>query len=142
MGLSISPANEKIFLINNVSMIKIYVFLALFLSYVGYSAFVYTSGTESNIAFTKPVSESIDHGRLLFQKYNCISCHQLYGLGGYLGPELTTSWSDPKVGEQIMRTFLQYGGTRMPNFHFTAKEIDDILSFLKYVDSTAVTYKQ
>lgn len=29
----------------------------------------------------------------------------------------------------------------MPNFHFTEKEIDNIISYLKYVDATAITYK-
>jgi len=71
-----------------------------------------------------------------------VACHQIYGLGGYLGPELTTAWSDPRRGELYMRAFLQAGGRTMPNFHLTPKEIDAITAYLRYVDSTAVTYKQ
>ena len=32
-------------------------------------------------------------GRIVWQKNNCQSCHQLYGLGGYLGPDLTNEMS-------------------------------------------------
>lgn len=122
-------------------MWKIIVFLLLFVSYLSYSFIVYTKGTENNISV--PVAEQaiINEGKLLFQKHNCISCHQLYGLGGYLGTDLTTAFSDATRGEMFIKTFLQAGGRRMPDFHFTKKEIDAITSYLKYVDKTAVTYK-
>jgi nitric oxide reductase subunit C len=102
---------------------------------------VYSKGT-ANLSFSDFAgSAKIMSGKQLFQKNNCTSCHQIYGLGGYLGPELTTAYSDPLRGELNMRAFLQAGGQRMPNFHFTKEEIDDIISYLKYVDATAVTYK-
>ena len=78
---------------------------------------------------------------MLFQKYNCTACHQLYGLGGYLGPELTTVWSNIYGGEALIKAFLRNGSVRMPNFNLKTEEIEDIISFLKYVDSTAITYK-
>ena len=111
---------------------KIWVFGGLFISYVLYSLLVYTKGTENRIAVTPEVQQ----GKLLYQKYNCASCHQLYGLGGYLGPELTTAWSDSNRGEAFMRAFLQGGGRRMPNFKFSGTEINDILQYLRYVDAT------
>ena len=116
---------------------KLWVFGGLFISYVLYSLLVYTEGTENKIAVTPDVQQ----GKLLYQKYNCASCHQLYGLGGYLGPELTTAWSDPHRGEAFMRTFLQGGGRRMPNFKFSEKEINAILRYLQYVDATAAKEK-
>lgn len=116
---------------------KLWVFGGLFISYVLYSLLVYTEGTENKIAVTPDVQQ----GKLLYQKYNCASCHQLYGLGGYLGPELTTAWSDPHRGEAFMRAFLQGGGRRMPNFKFSEKEINAILRYLQYVDATAAKEK-
>jgi nitric oxide reductase subunit C len=108
---------------------------------VVYSAVVYSKGTENSILYNQEESVMIIHGKQLFQQYNCIACHQLYGLGGYLGPELTTAYSDKTRGELYMKAFLKAGGQRMPNFHFKDDEVDAIISYLKYVDTTAVTYK-
>ena len=80
-------------------------------------------------------------GKLLYQKHNCTSCHQLYGLGGYLGPELTTILSQPER-ENYSRAILKTGTQRMPDFHLKDDETDNIIEFLKYVNSTAVTYKK
>jgi nitric oxide reductase subunit C len=106
-----------------------------------YTVIVYTKGTENRIRLTATEGLKVDHGKKLFQQYNCIACHQLYGLGGYLGPELTTAYSDKNRGELYMKAFLTGGGMRMPNFHFKNDEIDAIISYLRYVDSTAITYK-
>ena len=123
-------------------MLKIAAFIVLFFSYLVYSVFVYTKGTEKNFVYSKSEWQKIDHGKMLFQQYNCTSCHQLFGLGGYLGPELTKAYSDTLRGELYMKAFLKNGGPRMPNFHFKDDDIDALISFLKYVDTTAISYKQ
>jgi nitric oxide reductase subunit C len=122
-------------------MIKIVAFISLFVAYLLYSIIVYTKGTEKNIAVSEQEQLNIKNGSLLFQQYNCTACHQLYGLGGYLGPELTTAYSDPGRGELYMKVFLKAGGRRMPNYHFKEEEINALISFLKYVDASAITYK-
>src|SRR5437773_10027001 len=122
-------------------MTKVFLFFVLTVVYIAYTAVVYTKGTENKIRLTSSEALKVDHGKKLFQQYNCISCHQLYGLGGYLGPELTTAYSDKNRGEQYMKIFLKAGGSRMPNFHFADEEVNNIISYLKYIDSTAVTYK-
>ena len=122
-------------------MLKIAAFIVLFVLYTVYSVIVYTKGTEKKFTYTNAEWQKINHGKDLFQQYNCTACHQLYGLGGYLGPELTTAYSDKLRGELYMKAFLKNGGPRMPNFHFKDEEIGDIIGFLKYVDSTAVSYK-
>ena len=122
-------------------MIKIVAFISLFVTYLVYSIIVYTKGTEKNIVLSASEQTEIKNGSLLFQRYNCTACHQLYGLGGYLGPELTTAYSDPARGALFMKAFLKAGGPRMPNFHFKEEEINALISFLKYVDESAITYK-
>ena len=122
-------------------MIKIVAFVSLFTAYLVYSIIVYTKGTEKNFSVSAGEQMKIKTGSDLFQQYNCTSCHQLYGLGGYLGPELTTAYSDPGRGEMYMKAFLKAGGPRMPNFHFKEEDINALISFLKYVDETAITYK-
>jgi nitric oxide reductase subunit C len=123
-------------------MLKLIVFFVLFLSYACYSVIIYSKGTENNIRFPVNTLAKIDKGKKIFQEKNCTACHQLYGLGGYLGPELTTAWSDKNRGEVYIRTFLKYGGPRMPDFHFSKEDTDAITAYLRYVDSTASTYKQ
>ncbi|MBM3415696.1 MAG: cytochrome c [Bacteroidetes bacterium] len=122
-------------------MVKVVIFAGLFILYSLYSILIYTKGTENAVALSVPEQSKISKGKELFQKNNCIACHQLYGLGGYLGPELTTVYSDKNRGELYMKAFLKAGGQRMPNFHFKDDEVDAIISYLKYVDATAVTYK-
>ena len=122
-------------------MIKILAFIILFVAYLVYSIIVYTKGTEKNIIVSSEEQMKIKNGSQLFQQYNCIACHQLYGLGGYLGPELTTAYSDPGRGELYIKTFLKAGARRMPNYHFKEEDINALISFLKYVDQSAITYK-
>lgn len=109
--------------------------------YFLYSFVVYTDGTENAVSLPDPQQAQINKGKTLFQQHNCTACHQIYGLGGYLGPELTNAYSDPRRGELYMRSFLQAGGQRMPKFGFRPDEIDALISYLRYVDSTAITYK-
>lgn len=122
-------------------MIKPALAVVFFVAYLFYSLWVYTGGTETNVKISEPGSAGTATGKQLYQQYNCQSCHQIYGLGGYLGPDLTTAYSDPHRGEQYIRTFLTYGGSRMPRFNFEEKQLESIISYLKYVDSTAAPVK-
>ena len=117
------------------------VFAVLFILYMAYGLVVYTKGTTNSIVLSPAEASLVDKGKIIYQEKNCTACHQLYGLGGYLGPELTTAWSDPSRGELYMRAFLKAGGRRMPNFHFTEEDIVSLLHFFHYVDTTATTYK-
>lgn len=119
-------------------MNRILVFLLLFVSFVVYSFFVYTTGTQNVAAGMN--SEAIA-GKFLYQKHNCTSCHQLYGLGGFLGPELTTIVSQESRREMYARVILKSGTQRMPDFHLSEEEINCLIEYLKYIEATAITYK-
>ena len=110
----------------------------LLISFVLYSAFVYTTGTELPKIEANP--DAIN-GKLIFQKYNCTSCHQFYGLGGYLGPDLTTVMSQKGKGEVYARAIMKSGTNRMPDFKLSDSEINKLVEFLKYVDQTEATSK-
>lgn len=118
------------------------IFLTLIGSYLCYTVLLYYKGTEDTTKLTATEKVKVLKGKEIFQKYNCSSCHQIYGLGGYLGPELTTTYSNKTRGENAIRSFLENGGPRMPNFHFSKQEIDQLVAFLKYVDASAISYKQ
>lgn len=122
-------------------MIRVVILCLLIIFFFGYSFLVYTKGTESTLSFTNIEQQQINAGKQLYQQKNCQACHQIYGLGGYLGPELTTAYSDKNRGEPFMKALLTVGSNRMPNFHFSTKEIDELIAYLKYVDTTATPIK-
>jgi nitric oxide reductase subunit C len=115
-------------------MYKIWTIIALFIAYFVYSAWVYKGGTDYGSIMT----ERQVYGKQIYQKFNCQACHQIFGLGGYLGPELTMVVSDKHRGVAYAKAFLENGGgTRMPNFNFSKAEIEAVLDYLKYVDQNA-----
>jgi nitric oxide reductase subunit C len=122
-------------------MTKVAVALLLVAAYAIYSLIIYTKGTESDLSLSAMEQGKVQKGKALFQQYNCQACHQVYGLGGYLGPELTTAYSDKNRGEAYLKAILQSGGSRMPDFHFSPEQIDAIVCYLKYVDRTATPIK-
>lgn len=114
---------------------KLIAFFTLFVSYAAFSAWVYTRGTEQhNLA---PMSAEALAGKEIWQAKNCIACHQVYGLGGYLGPDLTNIVSDPSKGESYAAAFIKNGGATMPNFHLTDKETGAVIAYLRYVSASA-----
>jgi len=117
---------------------KRFIFGILFISFFVYSIVIYTVGTRIDKG-EKYITEGARKGKLLFQKKNCIACHQIYGLGGYMGPDLTNVISANGKGPVFARTILRYGTERMPNFHFTEAETNELLEFLIYADKTGVS---
>lgn len=122
-------------------MTKIIIACLLFVSFIIYSGFIYTSGTASEIIIPSSGQKLAKEGKNIYQQYNCQSCHQIYGLGGYLGPDLTTAWSDPHRGKMLIKAMLVSGGNRMPAFQFKEEQIEALMAYLKYVDTTATPIK-
>jgi nitric oxide reductase subunit C len=103
-------------------------------AFVAFSIYVYTGGT--HLPNAPPLSAKVQEGLRLFQAKNCVACHQFYGLGGYMGPDLTNVASAPDKGAPHIRAMLKYGTTRMPNFGFSETQIDALVAFLKFVDAS------
>lgn len=93
--------------------------------------------TEGYIAAQKLSPQAVK-GQELFQSNRCWSCHQLYGLGGYLGPDLTNVYSNEKKGPLYIKAFLNSGVKSMPQFHFDEEEKEAIVQYLKQVDETGI----
>ena len=51
------------------------------------------------------LNSSALRGQQLWQNNNCWACHQIYGLGGYLGPDLTNIYSHKKKERIILKPF-------------------------------------
>lgn len=80
----------------------------------------------------EPATEEVRHGMRVWQQRNCASCHQLYGLGGYMGPDLTNALG--AKGEARIRTFVRYGTGRMPAQPMSDQDMDALVAFLAWVD--------
>jgi nitric oxide reductase subunit C len=107
-------------------------FAALGLSFLAFSFSIYLQPAVAPQAASVGAAE----GRLVWQKYNCQSCHQLYGLGGYLGPDLTNVYSAPGKGEAYIRSMLEAGVASMPVFDLPEEEASQLIAFLKAADAS------
>lgn len=116
-------------------MPKRLLFVFLLLSFACYSIFVYTNGTQlSDTSGT--MTKLADKGKMIWQKNNCTACHQLFGLGGYLGPDLTNVISAKGKGPDYVKAFMFAGVGAMPRFEFTKDEQNALVEFLTYVDKS------
>jgi len=82
----------------------------------------------------QPLSAESDKGKMIWQAKDCGACHQIYGLGGYLGPDLTNEYS--RRGPEFIRAFIVSGTGSMPRFHFSDAELDALVSYLKAIDQS------
>ena len=92
-----------------------------------------------NLYFNMPIevsqnTEQIVKGKKVWQKNNCNSCHQLYGLGGYLGTDLTNIYS--LRGPEHIRIFIANGTVTMPSFKMNKEETEALIAFLKHTDES------
>lgn len=98
-----------------------------------YNYIIYTSKTAYN---TVHLSEKAILGENIWLQNNCNSCHQIYGLGGYLGPDITNVYSKQGKGEKYIKTIVNSGINSMPKFNFSEVEKDHLVQFFKEIDQT------
>ncbi len=116
---------------------KLYLFVIAFLIaiFAFYNYLVYSSNGYVAVEKLSPMAVK---GQQLFQNNRCWSCHQLYGLGGYLGPDLTNVYSDEDKGPLYFKAFLNSGVKSMPKFNFSEEEKDVLVEYMKQVDETGI----
>lgn len=59
-------------------------------------------------------------GRRIWHTHNCQSCHQLYGFGGFLGPDLTNAAT--RITDERLHSILSVGAGAMPAYHLALDE--------------------
>ena len=99
--------------------------------FIIYNIVIYTQGTSNE---TPKMSAMAIKGEQLYQDNNCTACHQLFGLGGYLGPDLTNIISNESKGGMYVKALLNSGVKSMPEFNFTEEEKEALVQFLTEVD--------
>ena len=71
-------------------------------------------------------------GRKLFHNGSCQVCHQLWGQGGFLGPDLTNAAS--RLDETRLASLMTVGSGQMPAFNYSPEQIAHLRAFLQEID--------
>jgi nitric oxide reductase subunit C len=108
------------------------VFYCLCAGFIIYTYKLWTQ--EEKPSFVSP--QLVAEGKLVWQKHNCQSCHQFYGLGGYLGPDLTNEFERWDNNAQVIEAFIRSGNNRMPSYNLTQDEMKALLGFLEAMNTT------
>jgi nitric oxide reductase subunit C len=85
---------------------------------------------------TPPLSDLAARGQEIWHNKNCQSCHQIYGFGGFLGPDLTNSAES--LTNARLEQILTLGSGLMPAFHLDTDDRTALHQFLVELDKTGV----
>jgi nitric oxide reductase subunit C len=109
--------------------------VALFIAYLLVSAVAYTDYPRSRHEEPVVLNDLERQGLQIWRDNNCQACHQLYGFGGFLGPDLTNQVSEDRSNDEF-RSVLSEGSPPMPAFGFSDVEQDAVLAYLRAMDRT------
>jgi len=104
---------------------------ALVCAFVGQTFLVYADASET--VELQPLGVA---GRQIWHTNNCQACHQMYGFGGFLGPDLTNAAS--RIERSQLAAQLSRGEGQMPRFDMSEDEIDALWAFLETMDETGI----
>jgi nitric oxide reductase subunit C len=92
-----------------------------------------------------PLSEAATRGSRIWHRHNCQVCHQIYGFGGFLGPDVTNvafrlgdQDGSAAVLAERLETVLTTGSERMPAFHLDVDERLALATFFTELSRTGV----
>ncbi len=101
--------------------------------YIGLSVIAYTDHGGP------PAGQSLTNrerfGLEVWRKNNCQVCHQIYGFGGFLGPDLTNAVDDGSSDEDFTK-ILTVGYKKMPAMDLSDEDRIAVLAFLRAVNRT------
>ncbi|HLW05134.1 MAG TPA: cytochrome c [Azoarcus sp.] len=96
---------------------------------------------------TQPLTDSVRHGKEVWEKHNCINCHTILGEGSYFAPELGNVWTrygghdDPEGARTALSTWMRIqplgapGRRQMPYFEINDEEMKALIDFFEWTDS-------
>lgn len=107
----------------------------IWISLVSYGIFVGANYFSSQLK--DPMNEDAISGKRVWQKHNCVSCHTLFGNGGYVGRDLTHIVN--QRGQEYVLDYLNKPPVMPPNeiIHhpgLSGSEAKQIVQYFEYVD--------
>lgn len=88
------------------------------------------------------LTDSVAHGKHVWERKACVNCHSILGEGAYFAPELgnvMTRWGvqdDPDAAFEVLKGWMEAqpsgveGRRQMPQFNLTDEEIRGLSDFL------------
>jgi len=111
---------------------RVIIYFVLVACFFVQSAFVYLDYPRRGHG--QELSAQARQGLDIWRRHNCQVCHQIYGFGGFLGPDLTNIMSR-RPGED-WSPILTVGRKQMPAFRFDESAQAAIVQFLTELDQT------
>ena len=108
---------------------KAWLLIVLVGCFVTQTALVYSDRSDTQL-----LNASAMRGRAIWQGHNCQVCHQLYGYGGFLGPDLTNAAG--RISREQLAQQVAQGNDQMPAFGFDGRQVDDLWAFLLAMDAS------
>ncbi len=86
----------------------------------------------------EPLTGAALDGASLWHTHNCQACHQVYGYGGFIGPDLTNAAGlhGPDGLSERLAAVLSEGPGAMPVIPATSEEVAALAAFLVALDAT------
>ena len=104
------------------------------ISVFSFGAFILTNFFSIQLPGTMPQQAVL--GKRVWQSHECVSCHTLFGNGGYIGDDMTNIVS--KRSSQELLDFMTHPPVMRPNHKklhpgLTLKETKNLISYLEFV---------
>ncbi len=92
------------------------------------------------------LTESVRHGKEVWEEHSCINCHTILGEGGYFAPELGNVWTrfggrdNPEGARAAIAGWMRAqptgvpGRRQMPYFDINDEEMDALIDFFEWTD--------
>ena len=82
------------------------------------------------------ITQAVDAGKMVWQKYDCIGCHTILGNGSYFAPDMTKVVErkpDGYLKQFLMDPRRVKPTAAMPKLGISSKEADDLIAFLTWI---------
>lgn len=118
-------------------------FFLLFAALTAHSHW-YMKTTSTN---EETLTDSVKHGKEIWEENSCINCHSLLGEGAYFAPELGNVWhrydgrENPDAARAGLKAWIKAqplnvpGRRTMPKYDLSEEELSSLNDFFEWVDS-------
>ncbi len=114
-----------------------------FLIFIGLT--IYSLSKAQDQSHAENITAEVAHGKMLWEKNNCMGCHTIMGEGAYYAPELTNVIERRSAnggdGEAFVKGILMSKtpwaprGRKMVAYGMNEKDASDVVAFLKWVSN-------
>jgi len=115
--------------------------LVTFAIFIGLT--IYSLSKAQDQSHADQITAEVAHGKMVWEKNNCMGCHTIMGEGAYYAPELTNVIN--RRGEGYVKSVLTFkgnwgedkSGRKMVNYSeiLDEKDVNDLIAFFKWIQN-------